>query len=110
VRQLEEQLLGADVRRSPAELAALLDDDFVEIGASGRRYDKRGVIAALLAEATPRRATLTEFAAREVAPDVVLATYRVLPEGAPASLRCSLWRRRDDRWQLLFHQGTPVAP
>ncbi len=36
---------------------------------------------------------------------VVLATYRIT---APAtSIRSSVWIRREDAWQVRFHQGTP---
>jgi len=31
------------------------------------------------------------------------------PGWKPPSLRSSLWVRRDNRWQMVFHQGTRLA-
>jgi len=44
IRASEEMLLAPDVRHRPAQLANLLADDFLEIGASGSLYDKPSVI------------------------------------------------------------------
>jgi hypothetical protein len=41
----------------------------------------------------------------------VLVTYfsRTTDEaGSRAALRSSIWKRDGDRWQMLFHQGTPT--
>ncbi|NLU42649.1 MAG: DUF4440 domain-containing protein [Firmicutes bacterium] len=56
----------------------------------------------------------TDFEARQIGPDVVLLTYRAAVRDRDMgrttwTLRSSLWRRRDDEWQLVFHQGTPEA-
>jgi hypothetical protein len=47
---------------------------------------------------------LDDFAATEVAEDVVLVTFRL--GGERPSERSSIWIRRDGRWQVRFHQGT----
>ncbi len=112
IQHLEERLLRANVRRSPQDLAELLADDFIEIGSSGRIYDRQTTIAELQHE-SPIEISLTHFQMRILAPDVVLATYHaVRSASAPAqttqSLRSSIWKRLDGRWQLVFHQGTPL--
>jgi len=45
---------------------------------------------------------------------VVLFTYRLrvrprLGAAAVPSLRSSVWRKSDNRWRLIFHQGTVAA-
>ena len=112
LRHLEERLLQPEVRRSAEEVAALLADDFVEFGSSGRIYDKRQVVEGLQAESgDPGRLSLTDFKAVFLAPGAALATYRALrhdESGAPAasSLRSSIWKLADGRWRMVFHQGT----
>ncbi|HSN18760.1 MAG TPA: DUF4440 domain-containing protein [Gammaproteobacteria bacterium] len=112
IRRLEEQLLDPAFRRSATAVAALLADEFQEVGSSGRRYDKSQILAAL-AQEDGFTADVTRFAIQALAPDHVLATYCVSigrAGSAPQhSLRSSLWRKQDGNWQLLFHQGTPVA-
>src|SRR5580765_6674900 len=111
LRRLEELLATPDVRRSPDELAGLIADDFREFGSSGRIFDKLEIIAALQKQA-PYELSLSDFDAVCLAPDVVLVTYRGKAQlsGSPMaffSLRSSIWRRDNDTWKVVFHQGTP---
>ena len=117
IRELEERLLDPVVRRSAEAAPALLDDEFVEVGSSGRVYSKSRVLAALAEEAASGRETrfrLTDFSLRVLGPEAVLARYRVEGEGLSGSeprhsLRSSVWVLQSGRWQLLFHQGTPTS-
>jgi hypothetical protein len=108
---LEKRLLQPEVRKSPEELDILLADDFLEFGSSGRIYNKQQVIDGLANE-TRIEMTLMDFEIKLLAPDVVLATYRVLKhKDMKYSLRSSIWKLNGDKWQMVFHQGTPaVAP
>ncbi|WP_369976579.1 DUF4440 domain-containing protein [Xanthomonas bundabergensis] len=106
---LELSLLEASVRASVERLDDLLEEDFVEFGASGRRFGKREVLAALPG-ASPVRYRVDDMQARWLAPDLLQLTYRSERDGdggRHGALRSSLWRCRDDRWRMLFHQGTP---
>jgi hypothetical protein len=114
LRQLEEELLKPEVRGSAERVGQLLADEFVEFGSSGLAYDKAQIIEALQQETANAaiRITLTEFAARRLAPEVFLVTYRTVRQGGPdtapaARLRSSIWKVIDGRWQMVFHQGTP---
>jgi hypothetical protein len=109
LRKLEEQLLQSEVRKS-ADIEVLLANEFVEFGSSGRIFDKQQTIASLRAESAVHRA-LVDFKALQLAPRVVLATYRAIRHGVPGeqstySLRSSVWKLIDGRWQMVFHQGT----
>ena len=107
IGRLEAQLLDPAVRTSPSRLGALLHDDFIEFGASGRVYTKQLVLDTVPAEA-PRALRMHEFSATVLAPGVVLATYRLHADGEPDSLRSSIWTQCDGAWLVLFHQGTPL--
>src|SRR6185369_8984204 len=112
-RDLEERLFRPEVRRSPEAVAALLAVDFVEFGRSGMAYDRGCVIDSLQREAPVER-TISDFSARRLADTVTLVTYRSARqvEGGQAvhSLRSSIWKLSDGRWQMVFHQGTPTQP
>lgn len=114
LRALEERLLRPEVRRSAHEVAALLDDDFREVGASGKTYDKAQALAALKEEAPGTRFELSGFEARLLEDGTAVASYRVVrigPGGTRAeSLRRSVWTKKNGRWRMLSHRGTPVAP
>lgn len=113
ILSLEESLLQPAVRSSPAALAELLADDFIEFGSSGKIYSQQQLVD-LLPHETEVAYSLYDFQVRELAPAVVLATYRTTRTTAGGrqkshALRSSIWGRTDGRWRLLFHQGTPTT-
>jgi len=110
--QLEERLLHPEVRRSKEDLMTLLADDFVEFGSSGRIFNKQQIAEALIQSHTEQM-ELKDFQAKILAPDVVLTTFRVEKYNEPRevmrnSLRSSIWKFIEGRWQMVFHQGTPT--
>ena len=113
LRKLEELMTKPDIRRSPDELSQLLADDFREFGGSGRVFDKRQIIEALQ-DQPPVQLWLDVFQVMRLASDVALVTYRGncrFPESdkVSRSLRSSIWRKRNGRWEVVFHQGTPLS-
>jgi hypothetical protein len=84
----------------------LLDDDFVEIGASGRRWERDEIIADLVDSPAPN-VTVERMDVGLVADQIALVTYETVAERRV--LRTSWWRERDGIWLCLFHQGT-AAP
>ena len=114
LRQLEERLLDPAIRKDSEVVSYLLADDFLEFGSSGRTFDKPAILEALSNEPPSPPILLTHFAARHLAADAVLITYRTTrhdPSGNPttSSNRSSIWVHRDNRWQITFHQGTTIS-
>lgn len=111
LRALEVALARRDQAAVGGGLEDLIADDFLEIGASGRRWDRTAVVQ-LPSEPAVGEVALDGFAIEVLAPDVVLATYQTTsstPGGMPLTVwRSSVWVRRDGRWQLRYHQGTPM--
>ena len=109
---LEHELLRPDTRKSSARLNELIADDFLEIGSSGKRYSKQDAISSL--QSLPEsKYSLNDFTVKEISPVFVFTIYRVetveLKSGTKrVSLRSSLWKNINGKWQILFHQGTPV--
>jgi hypothetical protein len=104
IKELEERHTGLEVRKSREELDKILADDFFEIGSSGYMFDKK--------ECLESGVVLTEMSLHnhEIYPlssDVVLSTYFVVDKTRNRNtLRSSIWKLIDGRWQLYFHQGT----
>jgi hypothetical protein len=52
---------------------------------------------------------LSNFELHPLSTDTVLTTYRIFNEiKIQYTLRSSIWKFRDGRWQMFFHQGTPT--
>jgi hypothetical protein len=108
---LEQQLLEPSTRRDVTALTSLLAEDFREFGSSARIYTRQQIIDALAAE-SPRNITLSDPLCRQLAEDIALLTYRstrtIALEPVSHALRSSLWVYRNNRWQMVFHQGTTI--
>ena len=94
----------------------MLAEDFLEFGSSGYAFGKQEVLKGLAEESDSgaRHARVTsDWQVRDLAEDVALVTYRVISKDLTAgtsatSLRSSIWKHHDGRWQMVFHQGTCV--
>ncbi|WP_239475353.1 nuclear transport factor 2 family protein [Streptomyces sp. CS131] len=119
----ELQLLDPRVRGSRALAARLLDPEFVEVGASGRRWKKEEMLDALPdldggggsgngsgeSDGGGPRFEPSRMSGVVLAPGIVHLTYET-DFGGRRARRSSLWRRRDGEtgWRMYYHQATPV--
>ena len=108
VMAAELELLNDTVRRDPQRVRDLLHPDFVEIGRSGRRWTRDETIAALEAERGRLEPQTDEWSFNEVAPALVLVTYRITTAGG-SSRHASLWDLNGAIPVVRFHQGTPLS-
>jgi hypothetical protein len=102
-------LLDPAVRASRERVLELLHPEFVEFGASGRRWDADSVSAMMAqADVGGERVEAQAFSGVRLADDVVLLTFEAR-QSQRVSLRSSVWVRVDAEWRLRFHQGTVAA-
>ncbi|WP_425269274.1 DUF4440 domain-containing protein [Halobacillus trueperi] len=104
LKALENQHIQLSTRESTEELDHILADDFWEIGSSGVPYDKKFCLeqGVVLTEMT-----LHHYEIQPLSEDTVLTTYYVEDTTRSRNtLRSSIWKKIDGRWQLYFHQGT----
>ncbi|WP_064093447.1 nuclear transport factor 2 family protein [Rossellomorea aquimaris] len=105
IHDLELQLLNPETRSNPKKINTLLADGFFEFGSSGNIWVKKDTISE--EGLSIRNMTMYDFDIRLLSDGVVLATYRVRDETRHLStLRSSIWKWIDERWQMCFHQGT----
>jgi hypothetical protein len=109
LQRLELALMDPKVRRDRNKVAALLDEEFLEFGASGRAWTREATLALLESENyTPPG--VDEFSCSSLGSDAVLVNYRAIridERGARAvTLRSSIWIKQSGAWKMRFHQGT----
>jgi len=112
IKNFETELLQPEIRKSTERLDELIADEFTEIGESGKQYNKRDIFDALPKQ-SGIKFFLSNFKATEISFDVVLATFELEKEISESgekimSLRSSIWKNKDGRWQIIYHQGTPL--
>jgi len=105
----EKRLLDPAVRRDPEAVAALLDDDFAEIGQTGISWTRAAVLEALAAEPADQAAVETSgWTVRQVSPELALVGYETSRAGIRAR-RTTLWRWRAGSWRAVAHQATRLG-
>ncbi|MEO6117294.1 MAG: nuclear transport factor 2 family protein [Pseudolysinimonas sp.] len=105
----EQRLLEPAVRADPAAVSELLDDDFTEIGQTGRVWTRSAIIAALAADSGDQAVVETSgWAVREVGPQLALVEFETSRDGIQVR-RSTLWRLRDGVWRAVAHQATRIV-
>jgi len=111
---LETSLLKPEIRSSASDLDLLLADDFREFGSSGEIYDKKLILERLPKDTqiSPAEFLVSGFEIKELAENIILATFKtdktLSDKSHVVSLRTSIWRKNNNSWQMIFHQGTPT--
>ncbi len=96
---------------SRGDLEALMVDDYWEVGASGRIYDRAFIINELERRFTAPHEDIwqtSDFRCRKLGPDVYLLTYNLLQQGHRRTRRSTIWQRAGTGWKIVYHQGTLV--
>ncbi|PJK12829.1 DUF4440 domain-containing protein [Lysobacteraceae bacterium NML07-0707] len=110
---LEEAMWRAQTRFDQAFMERHLAADFIELGRSGRIYDRAQCLAAA-PQPINCRLPLSNLRVRLVAADTVQLLYDSCVTQVTGELeythRSSLWTRTADGWVMRFHQGTPFVP
>ncbi|MER5202534.1 nuclear transport factor 2 family protein [Streptomyces sp. NPDC002825] len=113
VIERELELLSPAGRSSREAAEQLLDPEFMEVGSSGRRWDRQAMISALPvmqgADDDGPQFVPSEMTGTVLAPGIVHLTFETVLDGRRAR-RSSIWRKLDDEtgWRMYYHQATPV--
>jgi hypothetical protein len=101
----------AELGTDRASFEAMTADDFREVGASGRVYDRNHVLDVLdrrMADPPVEAWSVTDPGCRALGPDTYLVTYLLDLDGR-ITRRATVWRHTATGWQVLYHQGTVVS-
>lgn len=110
---LERALHAPAVRADRGRLAALLDEDFSEIGSSGQCYGREAALEEIPLERAQVLIESDQYAVWMLAEGLAQVRYRsryhLDGQAQGWVLRSSLWRLHAGGWRMVFHQGTPEA-
>ena len=110
LKQLEPIFHHPELGTNRSDFENMMADEFWEVGASGRIYNRQYVLDELEKRYNNPVKDVWEtkdFNCMEIAPDNYLLTY-TLRQGSRITRRSTIWRRTDTGWKILYHQGTIV--
>lgn len=106
----EGMLVSPKTRHNIEVIKQLIDKEFIEVGASGRRFGYDNVIERLPTE-SPMRCLQSDFECRLLTPTIAQLCYHAViytNDGELNSRRTSIWRleQASMQWKMLYRQGT----
>jgi len=96
---------------SRADWERMTTEDFWEVGASGRVYDRAFVLDELERRQTVHAPDIWKtsgFQCRPLGPDFYLLTYNLVQNNERRTRRSTIWQLSPVGWKIVFHQGTIV--
>ncbi|WP_404407054.1 DUF4440 domain-containing protein [Jeotgalibacillus malaysiensis] len=104
----EKELLNNTKRLSLRDLDRLIHENFLEFGKSGGTFKKADLMTEVGAGTI--EVEVLGFDVRTLSEDTVQAIYQSRNQvtGEVAN-RCSIWKREQVGWQMIFHQGTKAV-
>lgn len=95
-----------------AEFENMMQEDFWEVGASGRRYSRSYVLDMLEERFQQDQRDeiweTSDFYCRRLGKNFYLLTYTLLQHRTRKTRRSSIWQQTAEGWKIAFHQGTIV--
>lgn len=110
IENLEIKILKGEYRKDKDKLNEILSDDFVEFGGKGIEYNKQEIIEALLNENNIEW-DFRDIKSKNITDGVVMVNYVTIKKESglvTESLRTSIWKKFDDNYKMIFHQGTDI--
>ncbi|BAN91988.1 nuclear transport factor 2 family protein [Mycobacterium avium subsp. hominissuis] len=104
----ELELMSVAVRKNDVRLRELLHPDFMEIGRSGRCWNRDETIGLLTAERGRTSPEIDEWHFVALSLDLALVTYRASGDSV-RSRHASIWDTSGARPVMRFHQGTVIS-
>jgi hypothetical protein len=111
VKDLELELLAPETRKSTERLNELLSDDFFEFTQSGLAVTKKDIINTL-PKSPEEKFIVSNYIERSLSESLMLVHYvanrEILESGEKRCTLCSsIWQNKNNKWQMVFFQGTP---
>jgi hypothetical protein len=100
----------SELGTSREDYLAQTEEDYWEVGASGRVYEREGVVSGLVARGKvpgDERWVISDARVRQLRETTYALTYR-LDQAGRLTRRLTLWDRDAGGWKTVYHPGTII--
>jgi hypothetical protein len=108
---MELSLLDKNIRNDKNELIKYISKEFIEYGSSGRIYTYGDTLNLSSNEEEQIEYKILKMDTKILSENVVLVLYIIEIKKENEKIitnRSSIWKRENDIWKIIFHQGTKV--
>lgn len=105
ILELEKSFFKIEFMSDTAYLDETIDDQYIEIGKTGKQFNKQDVIKDLSAAKGDRNIAIYNFSCDELAENIYLIHY-ITKSGNDYIYRTSIWRKEHHKIKIVFHQAS----
>jgi len=105
ILELEKSLFKYEFLSDIAYLNEIIDDKYIEIGKSGKRFNKKDIINDLSILKEDRKIAMYNYTCDKIDENVYLIHY-ITKNNNDNIYRTSIWKTEDDKTKIIFHQAS----
>lgn len=105
ILELEKSLFKYEFMSDITYLNEIIDDNYVEVGKSGKKFNKKDVINDLSILKEDRKITIYNFTCDKIEEDIYLIHY-ITKNNNDNIYRTSIWKKEYDKIKIIFHQAS----
>ena len=105
ILELEKNLFKLEYMSDIRYLNKTIDDKYIEIGKSGKQFNKQDVINDLSILKKDRKIKIYNFTCESIGENIYLAHY-ITKNNYDIIYRTSIWKKDKDEIKIIFHQAS----
>ena len=109
--EMELKLLDKNIRNNKNELIKYISKEYIEYGVSGRIYTYDDTISFLPIEEKQIEYKIIKMDSKILSENIILLLYIIEINNGVENIitnRSSIWKKDNNNWKIIFHQGTKV--
>ena len=105
ILELEKSLFKYEYMTDIAYLNEIIDDQYIEVGKSGRKFLKNEVIKDLSILKQDRKISIYNFTCYKIDEKIYLIHY-ITKSNEENIYRTSIWKKENGKIKIIFHQAS----
>ena len=105
ILELEKSLFKYEFMSDITYLNEIIDDKYIEVGKSGKKFNKNDVINDLSILKEDRKITIYNFICDKIEENIYLIHY-ITKNNNDNIYRTSIWKKENDKIKIIFHQAS----
>lgn len=105
ILEAEKSLFKYEFMSDITYLNEIIDDEYIEIGKSGKKFNKKDVIKDLSILKKDRKIIIYNFTCDKIEENIYLIHY-ITQSNNDNIYRTSIWKKEDDKIKIIFHQAS----
>lgn len=105
ILKLEKSLFKYEYMSNVDYLKNVIDEKYLEVGKSGRKFNRSDVINDLSVLKEDRQIIIYNFSCEQIDKNTSLVHY-ITKDGENNIYRTSIWEKEDENLKIIFHQAS----